>query len=164
MRRWIWQKEAHSKQHLLPFATRKALCLARLCGQLWAGPPHPPCPHSSSKNVSTLSNTKKVHERAATALWSQTNLSVCQGRNSGRPPFPSSLSLCMETHLPLVICLRLKLISLAPRRPLLGNNIGFSFGLLGGRRRAGRKLCAFSSSLELCAGLGAQLSLRDTLV
>lgn len=98
-------KKSHaSSTSLLPFATSRALLLARLCGQLWAGPAHPPSLHSSSKNVSTLSNRENMHEWAAAVLWSQTNLSGCQGRNSGSPPFPSSLSLCMEMDLPLVIC------------------------------------------------------------
>lgn len=102
-RSWIWKKEPCSK-HQLPLATRRALFLARLCGQLWAGPPHPPCLHPSSRNVSKLSKRQNMHEWAAAVLWSQTNLSGGQGRNSGSPPFPSSLSLCMEMDLPLVIC------------------------------------------------------------
>lgn len=116
------------------------------CGQ-----DHHTLPVSTPAPKMSLNNRQEVHGRAAAVLWSQTNLSGCQGRNSGRPPFPSSLSLCMETDLPLVICQRLKLISLAPCRPLLGNNIGFSFGLLGGRHRAGRKLCVLSPPCWSCA-------------
>lgn len=104
-----------SSKHLL-FATRTAVVsakpspwssdvpLARVCGHLWLGPPHPPGLHSGSKNISALNKRQNMWERAATVLRSQTNLSGCQGRNLGSPPFSSSLSLCTEMDLPWAIC------------------------------------------------------------
>lgn len=155
-----------SGKHLL-FATRTAVAsakpspwssdvpLARLCGHLRPGPPHPPGLHSGSKNISALNKRQNMRERATTVLRSQMNLSDCQGRNLGSPPFSPSLSLCVEMDLPWVICERLKLISLAPCKPLLGNNIGFSSELLGGRHMAG---AAFSPLFwEPCTALHAQL-------
>lgn len=81
-----------------------SVSLARLRGHQWLGPLHPPGLHSSSKNISASNKRQNRRERAAAVLRSQMNLSGCQGRNLGSPPFSSSLSLCMEMDLPWVIC------------------------------------------------------------
>ena len=167
-----------SSKHVL-FATRTAVAsakpspwssdvpLARLCGHLRPGPPLPPGLCSGSNNISILNKRQNMQEWAVAVLRSQTNLSSCQGRNLRSPPFSSSRSLCMEMDLPWVICSWLKLKSLAPCRSLLGNNIGFSSELLGGRHRAAA-LCIFSSLLGAvcCPSHSAARSqpLREILV
>lgn len=83
-----------------PSAWSSNMSLARRRGHQRLGPQHPPGLHSSSKNISASNKRQNRRERAAAVLRSQMNLSGCQGRNLGSPPFSSSLSLCMEMDLP----------------------------------------------------------------
>lgn len=127
---------------LVHFALSNDVPLTRLHGHLQPGPPHPPGLHAGSKNISAL---KTEHAGTRTCGAKRT----CQAAKAGiEEALLSHLPflLCMEMDLSWVICERLKLISLAPWRPLLGNNIGFSSELLGGRHRAGA-LCVFPSLL-----------------
>lgn len=133
---------------LVHFALSNDVPLTRLHGHLQPGPPHPPGLHAGSKNISAL---KTEHAGTRTCGAKRT----CQAAKAGiEEALLSHLPflLCMEMDLSWVICERLKLISLAPWRPLLGNNIGFSSELLGGRHRAGALCCfpllAWSQPLE----------------
>lgn len=76
---------------------------AEMCcspGHPCSRPPHPP----GLSSISSLNKRQTMQEWAAAVLRSQTNLSGCQDRNLGSPPFIPSLSLCMEMNLPSVIC------------------------------------------------------------